>query len=94
MLLVLEMEHSSLSHFELYNLITRPKQTVNLERSLHVPTLQLGVNDGPVPRDIRNYFEYKQIRCLQFLTCDLIVLNTVLKLVSFFFYIRPNTCKF
>jgi hypothetical protein len=40
MLLVLEMEHSSLSHFELYNLITRPKQTVHLGRILHAPTLQ------------------------------------------------------
>jgi hypothetical protein len=29
MLLVLEMEQSSLSHFELYNLITRLKQTVH-----------------------------------------------------------------
>jgi hypothetical protein len=41
-----------------------------------------GVNGSTIPRDMQNYFEYSQISYLQFLTCDLIVLNTVFKLES------------
>lgn len=40
MLIVLEMEQSSLIHFELHNITIRLKQTANYERILHVPTLQ------------------------------------------------------
>jgi hypothetical protein len=41
------------------------------------------VNESAVPCDMQNYFEFQQVWYLQFLTCDLIVLNTMFKLISF-----------
>jgi hypothetical protein len=45
-----------------------------------------GVNGSAIPDDMQNHFEYSQNLYLQFLTSDLIVLNTMLKLVSFLHY--------